>query len=96
MWLPTVHSSVDFGHFPIGRRWKALGPIPVTDDAGTPPAVHEIFDLVKERDAVLATGHIPPMSTTCRPSFALVYLVNHIGTYSVNHNSNSTRYSGSI
>jgi hypothetical protein len=37
VWLPTVHSSVDFGHFPTGERWKALGPIPVSDDAGNLP-----------------------------------------------------------
>jgi hypothetical protein len=60
VWLPTAHSSVDFGKmFEISERHRGLGPIRVLDDDAKPlAAVEEIVDLVTQTDAVLATGHI--------------------------------------
>ncbi len=60
VWLPTAHSAVDFGKmFEISARHRGLGPIRVVDDDAKPlPAVEEIFDLVRQTDAILATGHI--------------------------------------
>jgi hypothetical protein len=58
VWLPTVHSTVDFGDYPMRDRHHALGGIPVLDEDGELlPDVREIFELVKQADAVLATGH---------------------------------------
>ena len=54
IWLPTVHSQQDFDN---GRQFVG-GPLPVIDGEGRPlPVVREIADLVREHDAVLATGH---------------------------------------
>jgi hypothetical protein len=59
VWLPTVHSTTDFTLFPMRDRHRTLGPVPVTDDDGELLAdVREIFDLVVQAEAVLATGHI--------------------------------------
>ncbi len=62
VWLPTVHSVQDFDRLKTaaqGRvKWRGQG-IRVIQDEGQPvPAVEEIFDLVQQKDAVLATGHI--------------------------------------
>ena len=59
VWLPTVHSSVDFGHYPMDDRHRSLGPVHVVDEDGrVVPAVHDIFDMVRQKNALLATGHI--------------------------------------
>jgi len=57
VWLPTVHSQQDVsGHNRVGLRGPGLR---VTDDAGAlVPEVREIFDLVRRKDAILATGHV--------------------------------------
>ena len=57
VWLPTVHSTNDLA----GKNFSGFtgAPVRVTDDEGNLlPAVHEIFALVQQADAVLATGHI--------------------------------------
>jgi hypothetical protein len=59
VWLPTVHSSVDFSVHTAGERHQHLGPVRVTDDGGALlPEVRDIADLVRQHGAVLATGHI--------------------------------------
>lgn len=60
VWLPTVHSAGEFGHLSeMDEFHQSFGPIPVVGDDGRPlRAVYEIFDLVKQTDTVLATGHI--------------------------------------
>jgi hypothetical protein len=60
VWLPTVHSHEDYPRRSSGRM-AALHDegIRVTDDdGGVLPVVHEIFDLVNQMGAILATGHI--------------------------------------
>lgn len=59
VWLPTVHSHQDY----LNGKAEVLGiqgiGIRVTDDDGNPTKeVREMFDLVKQYDAVLATGHV--------------------------------------
>jgi hypothetical protein len=59
VWLPTVHSHQDY----LNGKAEVMGTIGigirVTGDDGNPtPEVREIFDLVKQFDAVLATGHV--------------------------------------
>ena len=56
VWLPTVNSREDHK----GGRPNRTGPgIAVIDEAGEPlPVVYDIFDMVREKDAILATGHI--------------------------------------
>jgi hypothetical protein len=59
VWLPTMHSTVDFHHFPMQDRFRALGPVAVaTEDGELVPEVHEIFELVEQAGGLLATGHI--------------------------------------
>lgn len=59
VWLPTVHSTADFGHYPMNDRHRTLGPVRVLDeDNHLVPAVHDIFDMVRQKNAILATGHI--------------------------------------
>jgi hypothetical protein len=59
VWLPTVHSSVDFSAYTAGERNVHLGPVRVIDaDGELLPEVREIAALVRQHDAVLATGHI--------------------------------------
>lgn len=57
VWLPTVHSHQDVS---TTNRINFRGPgLRVADDEGAPlPVVREIFDLVRERGAILATGHV--------------------------------------
>jgi hypothetical protein len=58
VWLPTVNSCEDMSPERSARFGGKPG-IPVTAEDGTPTAtVREIFDLVRQYDAVLATGHI--------------------------------------
>ncbi len=58
VWLPTVHSCQDIDH--NIERFGFHGPgLNVVDDNNQVTAtVHEIFRLVQQYDAVLATGHI--------------------------------------
>lgn len=57
VWLPTVNSCPDMcGH--IGARFPGQQGIAVTGEDGAPDAtVRDIFALVREHNAVLATGH---------------------------------------
>lgn len=56
VWLPTVHSHQDFLNGRAGIRGTGIR---VIDDAGELlPAIHDIFDMVHQTDAILATGHI--------------------------------------
>jgi hypothetical protein len=58
VWLPTVHSRQDFGRRKLPRESYYKEGIAVTDDSGNVlPVVREIFSLVREKDAILATGH---------------------------------------
>lgn len=59
VWLPTINSCEDMSHKSAERfGWTRPG-IPVIDEDGEPTqAVREIFALVREHDAVLATGHV--------------------------------------
>lgn len=56
VWLPTVHSHQDFLNGRAGIRGSGID---VIDEGGRLlPVIHEIFDLVRQKDAILATGHI--------------------------------------
>lgn len=59
VWLPTVHSHQDWLNGKaemVGIKGQGLR---VVDDRGAPTdAVRAIFDLVRQHDAVLATGHV--------------------------------------
>src|SRR5262245_19895553 len=59
VWLPTVHSHQEV----VNGAARGIVPdgdgIRVTDDDGEVlPVVREIFDLVRQKGAILATGHI--------------------------------------
>lgn len=54
VWLPTV-SAVNH----LTRQKKSLdGAVEVTRDGKIVPELHDVFELIKEYDAVLETGHI--------------------------------------
>lgn len=54
VWLPTV-SAVNH----LTRQKKSLdGAVEVTRDGEIVPELHDVFELIKEYDAVLETGHI--------------------------------------
>jgi hypothetical protein len=58
VWLPTINSCQDMSGR-MAPRFPGLKGIPVTDDDGEPnQVVRDIFDLVRQHDAVLATGHV--------------------------------------
>ena len=60
IWLPTVDAENDC------RRHGRSGGIRMTDDRGVPTSeLRRIFALIKEYDAVLATGHISPNEIRC-------------------------------
>ena len=60
IWLPTVDAEND------RRKHGRSGGIRMTDDRGVPPSeLRRVFALVKEYDAVLATGHISPNEIRC-------------------------------
>lgn len=60
IWLPTVDAENEYK-----KRGKSGG-IPVTDDKGMIlPELRRILALIKEYDAVLATGHISADETRC-------------------------------
>ena len=60
IWLPTVDAENDY------RKHGKSGGIRMTDDRGMPvPELRRIFMLIKEYDAVLATGHISPDEIRC-------------------------------
>jgi hypothetical protein len=59
VWLPTLHSRQDVMRRPAEYRPPGIGDgIALFDDGGDlVPEVHEIFELVRQKDAILATGH---------------------------------------
>ena len=60
IWLPTVDAENDC------RKHGRSGGIRMTNDRGVPlPELRRIFTLIKEYDAVLATGHISPEEIRC-------------------------------
>lgn len=81
VWLPTIHSHQDF----LNGNGKELGVrgdgLRVTGEDGKPtPEVRAIFDLVKQHDAVLATGH-----TTAAEHFAVIRAFAREGKVLVTH-----------
>jgi Family of unknown function (DUF6282) len=82
VWLPTVHSRQDFHKKRTATRpsYHTEG-IAVTDDDGAVlPIVHEIFAMVREKDAILATGH-----TTTDEHYAVVKELAPLGKVLVTH-----------
>lgn len=78
VWLPTVNSCEDHAHSP--GRWSKPG-IPVIDETGEPTReVRDIFHLVREHDAVLATGH-----TSAAEHYAVVKAFAREGKVLVTH-----------
>lgn len=60
IWLPTDDAEND------RRKHGKSGGIGITDDRGVPSAeLRRIFSLIKEYNAVLATGHISPEEIRC-------------------------------
>lgn len=60
IWLPTVDAEND------RRKHGRSDGIRMTDDRGVPTSeLRRIFTLIKEYDAVLATGHISPNEIRC-------------------------------
>ena len=60
IWLPTVDAENDY------RKHDKSGGIRMTDDHGVPvKKLHRIFSLIRDYDAVLATGHISPEEIQC-------------------------------
>ena len=82
VWLPTVHSHEDFLRHSVARSGFKGSGINVVGDGAPLPVVHEIFDLVRQKGAILATGH-----TTAAEHYAVVkefaargnVLVTHAG-----------------
>jgi hypothetical protein len=59
VWLPTVHSRQDYSRRVLpAESYHDNGIAVVDDDGSVLPVVQEIFELVRQKDAVLATGHI--------------------------------------
>ncbi|MBV9996675.1 MAG: hypothetical protein JO127_15835 [Caulobacteraceae bacterium] len=59
IWLPTLHSHQDYLNGMAERTGIKGEGLTVTDEDGEPSeVVREIFALVRENDAVLATGHV--------------------------------------
>jgi hypothetical protein len=59
VWLPTLHSRQDHSRGVLPPECYHGDGLAVVDDSGTVlPVVQEIFELVRQKDAVLATGHI--------------------------------------
>lgn len=78
VWLPTVHSRQDFLNGRAGIRGSGIH---VVDDAGEVlPVIHEIFDLVRQKDAILATGH-----TTAAEHYAVARAFGRRGKVLVTH-----------
>jgi Family of unknown function (DUF6282) len=56
VWLPTVNSTADHAGFNAGG-FDGLGLTVIDSEQRPIAAVREIFDLVRQHDAILATGH---------------------------------------
>jgi hypothetical protein len=86
VWLPTTGSRQDchLHGFPSGHGRAPIDGrpgIPVVDDDGRLlPVMHEIFDLITEHDAVLATGH-----TTLEEHYAVARAFGSTGRVIATH-----------
>jgi len=81
VWLPTVNSCEDMSQPAKKLRFGDKPGIPVIGDDGEPtPLVRDIFELVRQHDAVLATGH-----TTAREHYAVVRAFGREGKVLVTH-----------
>jgi hypothetical protein len=81
VWLPTVHSRQDFAKHPATGADPGSSGIAVTgDDGKVLQVVREIFALVREKDAVLATGHV-----TTEEHYAVVRELAPLGKVLVTH-----------
>jgi hypothetical protein len=59
VWLPTIHSRQDYTRRTLPpENYHGSGLVVLDDTGAVLPVVREIFDLVRQKDAVLATGHI--------------------------------------
>ena len=77
VWLPTVNSRQDYIN---GRKMTGTG-IGLLDESGELiPVVHEIFAMVREKDAILATGH-----TTAEEHLAVARAFGRRGKVLVTH-----------
>jgi hypothetical protein len=80
IWLPTVNSCHDMNHRRPTKGWPQQG-IPVIGEDGEPSdLVRDIFALVRQYDAVLATGH-----TTAAEHHAVVKAFAREGKVLVTH-----------
>jgi hypothetical protein len=80
IWLPTVNSCHDMSHRRLAKGWPQEG-IPVIGDDGEPTSlVHDIFALVRQHGAVLATGH-----TSAEEHYAVVRAFAREGKVLVTH-----------
>ncbi len=81
VWLPTVHSRQDFGrHEMLKDPYHDKGIAVTGDDGKVLPEVHEIFAMVREKEAILATGH-----TTTEEHYAVVKELATHGNVLVTH-----------
>jgi hypothetical protein len=81
VWLPTKSGMQDFSSGVSARHGFDRPGIPVVDDEGEVlPVVREIFDLVEENDAILATGHI-----TAAEHYAIARAFGRSGRVLVTH-----------
>ncbi len=64
VWLPTLHSrkfvehKSHVAHLAGGIRADVQGIYLLNDDGSLKEELHPIFDLIAEKDAILATGHV--------------------------------------
>jgi hypothetical protein len=81
VWLPTVHSHQDYLNGKAAQMGTKGEGLKVVDEDGEPSdVVKEIFALVRENDAVLATGHV-----TAAEHYAVVKAFAHEGKVLVTH-----------
>lgn len=71
VWLPTRSALNDIKM----RPEVSMGPVPLFDDAGKfMPELHEILEMIAQKDVVLATGH-----ASCQESEKIVALAKQKG-----------------
>ena len=81
VWLPTVASHQDALNGVAALFGYPLTGIKVIDETDAIlPVVHEIFDLIQERDAIMATGHV-----TAEEHFAVTKEFGKSGRVLVTH-----------
>jgi hypothetical protein len=80
IWLPTVNSCNDMAHRHPAGHWPQEGIAVIGEDGKPTPLIHQIAALVREHDAVLATGH-----TTLEEHSAVVRAFARDGKVLVTH-----------